>query len=79
MVVRDKYSTILEHRRLEPGSDLHGAFVKALAAHVDDGWQMETFSSTQACAFCRRAGERRMISVEQQDPLTHARQTFSPW
>ena len=34
---------VLEHRLLAPGSDLRGAFVKALAAHVEEGWQLETF------------------------------------
>jgi hypothetical protein len=28
---------VLDHRLLPPGIDLYGAFIKALAAHVDNG------------------------------------------
>jgi hypothetical protein len=61
-------SSILEQRLLPPGSDLRGVFAKALAAHVDDGWQLETFSSSLACAFCQRGAERRVITIEAEDP-----------
>jgi hypothetical protein len=53
LVVRNMHRKVLEHRLLPPGSDLRGAFVKALAAHADAGWQLETFSSDLACAFLR--------------------------
>lgn len=62
------HRSILEQRLLPPGSDLLGAFAKALAAHVDDGWQLEVFSSTQACGFCERGAERRVITIESEDP-----------
>jgi len=62
------HRSVLEQRLLPPGSDLYGAFVKTLAAHVDEGWQMEVFSSSHACAFCGRSGERRVITVESEDP-----------
>ncbi len=68
LVVRDMHRAVLEHRLLPPGSDLYGAFIKALAAHVDEGWQMEVFSSSHACAFCGRRNERRIITVESEDP-----------
>jgi len=60
--------SVLDHRLLPPGTDLYGAFIKALAAHVDNGWQMEVFSSNHACAFCSRSDERRVITVETEDP-----------
>jgi hypothetical protein len=69
LVVRNMHRQVLEHRPLPPGSDLRATFVKALAAHVDDGWQLETFSSNLACAFCGRDGERRAITVEAEDPM----------
>jgi hypothetical protein len=59
---------VLDHRLLPPGSDLRGAFVKALAAHADAGWHLETFSSDLACAFCGRGVERRAITIEAFDP-----------
>jgi len=59
---------VLEHRMLPPGSDLCGAFVTALAAHVAAGWTLETFSSKTACAFCHLGVERRAISIEAEDP-----------
>jgi hypothetical protein len=63
------HRAVVEQRLLPPGSDLYGAFIKALAAHVDEGWQMEVFSSTQACAFCGQGGERRVITIETEDPM----------
>jgi hypothetical protein len=68
LVVRNMHSSILEQRVLRPGDDLRGAFAKALAAHVDDGWQLETFSSSLACGFCQRGTERRVITIEAEDP-----------
>jgi len=62
------HGSIVEHRLLPPNTDLYGAFIKALAHHVDEGWQLETFSSTHACAFCHRANERRLIAVESENP-----------
>jgi hypothetical protein len=59
---------LLHHQLLAPGSDLCGAFVKALASHVDAGWTLETFSSNAACAFCSLGAERRAITVEFEDP-----------
>ena len=80
LVVRNMHRAILEQRLLAPGSDLYGAFIKALSAHVDDGWQMETFSSSHACAFCGRGRERRVITIESEDPnRAMTRNSFSPW
>ena len=69
LVVRDMCRTVLEHRELPPGTDLRGAFVKALAAHAGAGWQLETFSSDLGCAFCGRGIERRAITIETDDPM----------
>jgi hypothetical protein len=68
LVVRNMHSAILEQKALRPGDDLRGAFAKALAAHVDDGWQLETFSSNLACGFCRRGDQRRVITIEAENP-----------
>jgi hypothetical protein len=73
LVVRNMHRAILEHRELAPGSDLRSAFVKALAVHVDEGWQLETFSSNLACAFCGRGSERRAITIEADDPVAPPR------
>jgi hypothetical protein len=68
LVVRTMCRDVLEQRLLSPGSDLCGAFVTALAAHVAAGWTLETFSSNTACAFCHLGSERRAISIEAEDP-----------
>jgi hypothetical protein len=79
LVIRNMHRGILEHRRLDPDSDLYGVFIKALAAHVDRGYQMEEFSSGQACAFCNRGDERRMIVIEYVDPAQDTSyRSFSP-
>ncbi len=69
LVVRNMHRAVLEHHQLAPHADLRGAFVKAMAAHVDEGWQLETFASSQGCAFCSRGDERRVITVEYADPM----------
>ncbi len=80
LVVRDMHRSVIEHRLLPADTDLYGVFIKALAAHVDDGWQLEVFSSSHACAFCARRNERRVITVESEDPnrpLPSRRYAFS--
>src|ERR1700733_10962613 len=59
---------LIDSQRLEPGADLKAAFVHALASHADTGWTLERFSTDLACAFCRRAQERRLIVIECFDP-----------
>src|ERR1700678_2010080 len=68
LVVRDKHSQVVEHHLLPAASDLRGAFAKALAAHVDSGWQLETFSSNLGSAYCSQRSERRSITIESEDP-----------
>ena len=68
LVVRRMDQALVDSTRLAPGADLKAAFVHALAAYADAGWTLEGFSSDMACAFCHRADERRIISVECFDP-----------
>ena len=68
LVVRDMHGTALECRPLAPMSDLHGAFVKAMASQVGAGWQFEVFTSPRATAFYHRGAERRVITIESDDP-----------
>ena len=62
------HRTIIEERQLPPGSDLFGAYVLALAAQVQNGWQLESFSSNVAVAFCSKGTDRRVIAVEEENP-----------
>ena len=59
---------VIEHREIPPGADLPGELVKALAAHVEQGFVLEDFSSKRASAFCHRGTERREIAVTLSDP-----------
>lgn len=68
LTVRNMHQSLLEHRLLPKGADLNAAFVIALAEHVRDGWRLENFSSSHACAFCKRGEERRAIALEAEDP-----------
>jgi hypothetical protein len=80
LVVRNQYNDRMEHELLDAGTDLYGAFVKALARHVDDGWQLENFSSNTTLAFCTRGNDRRQICIEACDPTrAMPKQTFTPW
>src|SRR5438270_8793733 len=68
LVIRNMHRGLLSQQLLAPGTDLGGAFVMALAAQVQAGWTLETFSSNVACAFCSRGGERCAVSIEAEDP-----------
>ena len=68
LAIRDNYGTLIEHRHLPPGTDLKAALVCALAAHADDGFVLEDFSSALAFAFIHRGDTRRQIGIEFNDP-----------
>lgn len=65
LVVRDMCRAVLEHRELPPGTDLRAAFVKALAAHADAGWQLRLSARTSRApsAAARVSGARSRSSV----------------
>lgn len=67
LTIRDNFGALIEHLRLEPGTDLKGVMIKTLADHASDEWKVETFSSALACSFCHRGEERRQITIENYD------------
>jgi hypothetical protein len=71
LVIRTMVRQLQHSECLPAGSDLKAALVRTLAAHAADGWQLESFSSSFAVAFCNRDAERRMIGIECLDPTTN--------
>jgi len=63
---------------LPPGSDLQGAFLRAVAEHRARGWVIEN-DPTYPCVFMRRGEERRMLTISHFDPAGAPLQHFSPW
>lgn len=67
-VVRSMHGTVLESRRMAPGTDLKRVFVTTMLAWMDAGWQIGEFSSVTATFFCDRPPERRMVSIDPAHP-----------
>jgi hypothetical protein len=66
--VRNMHGALLESRHLAAGSDMKRAFVAAMLAWIDAGWQLGEFSSTGGVFFCARGADRRMVSITPTDP-----------
>jgi hypothetical protein len=62
------YGALLEARPLPPGTDLKRAFVAAMLAWIDAGWQLSEFSSRTGVFFCTRGVERRMVNITPTNP-----------
>lgn len=71
LVERNMFRELRHVEHLPPGVDLKAALVRALAERAATGWQLESFASTSACAFCRRGDDRAMIGIEVEDPRIH--------
>jgi hypothetical protein len=67
-VVRSMHGTVLESRRIDPGTDLKRAFITTMLEWMDAGWQLGEFSSVTGTFFCDRRPERRMVSIDPTDP-----------
>lgn len=70
LVTRSMPGSLIEALRLEAGSDLKRAFLVAMLALIDEGWQLGEFHSTSASVFHSRGAERRVLSLEVLDPDT---------
>ena len=68
LTVRAFNGALLEARRLEPGTDLIRAYLAAMLELIDAGWRLGEFSSLGAAVRHERGSERRMLSIEAQDP-----------
>jgi hypothetical protein len=66
LVLRDMFHNVLDATEMPPGTDLRRAFADGLAALERDGWQSEGASS--AMVFVNRGGQRRLLTVHEQDP-----------
>ena len=66
LVLRDMFHNVLDSTELPPGTDLRRAFADGLAALEREGWQSEGASS--AMVFVNRSGQRRLLTVHEQDP-----------
>jgi hypothetical protein len=67
-VVRSMHGTIVESRRILANANLTHVFLTAMLAWMDGGWQISEFSSSSATFFCTRGSERRMVSIDPNDP-----------
>jgi hypothetical protein len=66
LVLRDMFHNVLDSTELVPGTDLRAAFAEGLAALERAGWQSEGASG--GMVFVRRGGERRLLTVHENDP-----------
>lgn len=77
-VVRSMTGAVLESHELPRDADLKRAFIVAMLEWMDAGWTLGEFSSASATFFCDRFPERRMISIDQGDPLALRQQGAYP-
>ena len=68
IAVYDMLSRLIDHRPIPPGMDVPGELVRMLAAQVEAGFTLESFSSQRSSVYCHRGTERREISVVLNDP-----------
>jgi hypothetical protein len=73
LTVRAFTGALLEARRLEPGADLMRIYLAAMLELIDAGWRLGEFSSLGAAVRHERGSERRMLSIEAQDPESPGR------
>lgn len=67
-VVRNMQGLVIESRELDAGADLTRAFVASMLELIDSGWQIGEFSSTSGSFFCNRGHERRIVSIDPNNP-----------
>jgi hypothetical protein len=78
VVLFDLQWKVIECRRLEPSTDLHGAMMSALNRLVSEGWALEG-SLKFGFVFLNRNGSRRLLILTERDPFDECAQTFSPF
>jgi len=77
IVLWDMQHRVVEHTKLEPNTDLHGAMTAAIRRLELEGWTFENDSKNGSC-FLNRDGERRLLSMTPQDPMVAAHQDYCP-
>jgi hypothetical protein len=66
------HGALLELRLLPAGCDLKRAFIVAMLAYIDSGWQLGEFGSRVGVFFVTRGSERRQIGITPTAPGKHA-------
>jgi hypothetical protein len=64
---------LLEARRLEPGTDLVRTLLAAMLELREAGWELGEFGSTSGAVRLARGAEKRMLTIEMQDPEGNGR------
>ena len=72
----DKFSNVIDCRRLAPGADLRATLTQGIEALRKDGWTIEglSFGGT----FVNRAGERHYIGIYPTDPHLPVANQYGP-
>ena len=68
VVVRDRFSQVVQITPLEPYADLKAALTAARSARMAEGWECEDVGPCVAFFFCRREDVRHLVSIEVRSP-----------
>jgi hypothetical protein len=68
LVVQDLYRTTLYVRELPPNTDPRMVMIEAMARSIGKGWEVEELPGVIPTYFCRKDGDRRMVSINRRHP-----------
>ncbi|MEP7246473.1 MAG: hypothetical protein ABI885_22730 [Gammaproteobacteria bacterium] len=68
LVIEDRYRTPISLKELAPGTDPRMIMIAAMARSIGKGWEVEELPGTQPLYFCRKDGDRRMVTISRRHP-----------
>ena len=69
LVVRDRYSVVLESLKLRPATDLRAVMLDERERRVRDGWTAGEVPRNCGFFFCERGAERVCVAIECFEPV----------
>jgi hypothetical protein len=70
LVIRDRYSRLVEYRALEPRTDLRNVMEAERARRAAEGWSVGTVPKNCSFCFCDLDNDRMCIAIECYEPGT---------
>lgn len=68
LVIRDRYSIVIEYRELRPNADLRAVMAAEQERWCAGGWVSTGLTRNRGFFFCDRGEERRCVGIECYEP-----------
>jgi hypothetical protein len=68
LVVEDQYGKPIYIEDLPSGTDPRMVMISAMSRSIREGWEVEELPGTIPIYFCRKDGERRMVTIVRRHP-----------